>query len=83
MLHMIEMQYSQSTRDQALDYFQKHGMTHYNGDVVIQNMWVCTSDHVAYALVDASSVADVENACDVLRQFGEVSHRVVIASDQL
>jgi len=35
MLHMIELHYTLDQREQALNYFQKHGLTHYEGDVSV------------------------------------------------
>ena len=83
MLHMIQMQYSPEKRDAALEYFQQHGMTHYDGDLVIKGLWVCTVEHIAYVLVDASSTDEVASACQPLETFGEVEFRAVIESEQL
>lgn len=83
MLHMIDVTYAKTRRDEALAYFQEHGMTHYNGDLVIKGLWVCTNQCLAYVLVEASDPIEVDRACEKLRQFGEVDHRAVISSDEI
>ena len=83
MLHMIEVKYSANQRDAALAYFQDHGMTHYNADLVIRGLWVCTEQHIAYVLVEASATDEIAAACQSLQTFGEVEHHSVVASDQL
>jgi len=83
MLHMIELHYTQDQREQALNYFQKHGMTNYEGDVFVQELWVATEDRIAYAVVESNDPKEVEKACSPLTQFGNVTSRAIISADQL
>ncbi len=83
MLHMIEVKYTQEHRDTALAYFQEHGMTHYDGGLVVKGLWVSTTERTAYALVEAANPAEVDAACRPLEEFGEVEHRAVITADEL
>jgi len=62
MLYMVELHYSHEHRDDALKYFLEHGATHYEGNITVQNAWVATRDHVAYALVRTPSGDEVDKA---------------------
>ncbi|MGI9474086.1 MAG: DUF3303 family protein [Rubripirellula sp.] len=83
MLYMVELKYPEEHRDSALDYFWKHGATHYEGKVTLEGAWVATQDFIAYAVVSTKAVEEVEKACEPLREFGEVSYRKVSSLDQL
>jgi len=83
MLFMVELQYSHEQRDVALDYFWKHGSTHYTGNATIQGAWVATQDLIAFALVDAVDPDTVAKACAPLEQFGTVIYREVTSVDQI
>jgi hypothetical protein len=83
MQHMVKLKYPLEQRDAALAFFQEHGMTHYDGGLVVKGLWVATAERIAYVLVEATDAADVESACRALEPFGEVEQHTVIAADQL
>ena len=83
MLYMVELHYSQDSRDAALNYFWEHGSTHFESKVTIKDSWVATQDLIAYAVVDAAGPDEIASACKPLEQFGEVSHRRVRSVDEI
>lgn len=83
MLYMVELRYTHEQRDAALRYFWEHGATHYGGKVTLNGAWVATQDLIAYALVEATGEDEVSQACEPLREFGEVSFRHVTGADQI
>ena len=83
MLYMVELHYTSEHRDAALRYFLDHGATHYEGKVALQQVWVATHDHIAYALVSSESDSEVEKACRPLNEFGEAQFRHVTSGDEI
>ena len=83
MLYMLELRYSTDTRDEALRYFQEHGVTHYEGGVEVQGLWVATRDHVAYVLVQSEDSGHLDQACGPLARFGTLTRRLVTDSEQI
>ena len=83
MLYMIELNYLPEKRDEALKYFQEHGLTHFEEGVAIEGAWVATHEHVAYVLATSKETAQLEKACEPLAQFGTVSLRPVTDVDQI
>lgn len=83
MLYMVELKYPREQRESALDYFWKHGSTHYEGKVTLEGAWVASEDDIAYAVISTKAEEEVEKACDPLREFGDVSYRKVSSLDQL
>ena len=83
MLYMIELRFDPEHRDSALNYFWKHGSRNYEGKVTVQNLWVASQDRIAYALISGWEADEVEKACSPLEEFGEVTVRPVVSSDEL
>lgn len=83
MLYMVELHYSHEHRDEALRYFLEHGATHYEGNITVQQAWVATADHVAYALVRTRNADEVDKAIKPLTQFGTVLCRRVTSTNEI
>jgi hypothetical protein len=83
MLYMVEFRYAREQRDEALEYFWKHGATHYEGNVTLEGAWVATQDLVAYAVVKAADENEMVKACAPLGQFGEVQYRLVTGVEEI
>ena len=83
MLHLVELHYSRETRPALLEYFDEHGVTPGQPGVSVLNGWVATVDFIAYLIVKADSVANLEIAVGRLSQFGQVTHRHVVNLEDL
>jgi hypothetical protein len=74
---MVEFRSAREYRDQALDYFWKHGATRSEGKVTLEGAWVATQDQIAPAVVKAADENEIVKACEPLRRFGETQYRLV------
>lgn len=83
MLHMVQLDFDCSQRENLLGYFQERGLTHYEEAVVLKGTWVSVKEGKAYVLVQSKDVAEVEKACAGLTQFGKISFCSVLDAQQL
>ncbi|MDH3717620.1 MAG: hypothetical protein OES79_05805 [Planctomycetota bacterium] len=83
MLYMVELHYRPEQRDEALKYFQAHGLTHYEGGVSIKDAWVATRDHIAYVVASSNDAARLEQSCEPLSGFGTLTIRPVTDMDRI
>ena len=83
MLYMVELHYQENQREAALGYFNEHGITHYEQDIVIQSAWVATQDRIAYLVAETDDVENMKKAVMPLSGFGEVTFRPVIQAEQI
>jgi hypothetical protein len=83
MLYMVELRYQPEQRERALQYFQQHGTTGYEGKVTLNGAWVATQERIAFAIVEAASQDEMNKACVPLREFGEVKFLAITSFDQL
>lgn len=83
MLYMVEIQYDDQHRDQALEYFWRHGATNYEGKVVVKGAWVATHDKVGYALIASENDEEVRKACGPLNHIATIHYRQVTSTDEI
>ena len=83
MLYMVELNYRADQNAEALRFFDEHGITHYEQEIVVQGAWVATEDCIAYLLVESADDAEVASATAPLAQFGQVMFRTVVKAEQL
>ena len=83
MLYMVEFQYDEKHRNEALEYFWKHGTTNYEGKVVVKGAWVATQQHIGYALIESENDQEVEKACAPISGIGSIVFRQVTSTDEI
>ncbi len=83
MLHLVELHYSRNSRPALLEYFDEHGVTSGQPGVSVLGGWVATEVFIAYLIVKADSVTNLETAVGRLSQFGQVTHRHVVNLEDL
>ena len=80
---MVELRYRKEHRETALKYFWEHGATQYEGHITLKEGWAATQDQIAYVLVEGEDKDAVAAACEPMKEFGDVSFRVVTSFDEM
>jgi hypothetical protein len=80
---MAELRYDDEHRGEVLDYFWKHGVSNYEGKIVLKDAWVATHERIGYALIESENDQEVEKACAPLNRIGSITFRQVTSTDEI